>query len=449
MSAKNDKQVEIVSSTPGLKKNWEQTLEGSLMFGASLDDNILVVVSTDFAAMFGGNNSTYKATVLDSENGKVITERMIYMGDDDYLTISEFIVSKDKKSFSLLARETNTKRNFKFAQGAADALWITKTIQNNTNTIRRFSVSTYNTDLETIDSLLPIIPYGDFIGATKTINNDLYIAVSEEKKGVTLSKYDAGEEIPSTAIFEPYTSGFSGERKRYNFLNLIADTQRNNTVYLTGAYAINEESIFIFNKYDFASNTRVGFRKSWKKADFQALEKSLTLMDKQSSALELGNVSGLQLLSVGFFNDNYLVALGDVRYLPAIPGNMLPATYTANGILVYNLDTNLIEKSVSAIPRIYGNLATPAFRSFIRNNSWYLFASDDWKARFTIAEVNALSGKVERLQKIAPEKAGKGQVPELAEMAISDNQLILPVKDVKMSLGNKRMYDIHLYQMSW
>jgi len=90
-----------------------------------------------------------------------------------------------------------------------------------------------------------------------------------------------------------------------------------------------------------------------------------------------------------------MVALGDVHFVPAGPGSRLPPTYRGNGILLYTLDNNLMEKAVSPIPRSYENVLKPSFT------------------------------------------------------VIADNQLILPVNDVKMSFSAKLKYDVHLYQISW
>lgn len=451
LSNENDREVKIVSSSKEMKKDWEQTLDGSLVFSGNLSDKILVVVSTDFTAMFGGNNSTYKAIILNPLDGNMIVEKVIYNGNNDYLTVPEFVISDNGKTFSLFARETSIKRNFKLAQVANDAPWLTGMIDLNVSKIRSFSVSTFNTELVTIDKVVPTMPPGIFIGAVKAINNDLYIAVSERDKGVIIAKYEAGKNNATSIMIEPYAPEFKqiAEPKRYQGYNLMVDTHRNNTVYLTGVFKSEAESFFIFNKYDFGNNNQIHFRKSWKKADFKALERSFMPVNKELSELELGNISGMRILGVAFSKDNYLVALGDVHGLPASQGGVLPATYTANGILVYRLDSDLVEKSVAAIPRSYSNEHLPSFKSYLNNNSWYLFASDKWKARFTVAKVDVSSGKTEDLRIIEPEKAGKGQVAGLSEMAITDDYLVLPVKDAKISFGNKQMYDIHTYSIGW
>ncbi|WP_207535654.1 hypothetical protein [Desertivirga arenae] len=430
-----------------MKKNWEQTVEGSLMFSTDLEDKILVIVSTDFAASVGGNNSTYKAFLLDARDGKVIHEKVIYEGNNDYLTVAEFVVSKNRKTFSLIARETSAKRNFIVAADANGSLWAARKMANNASAIRKFSVSAYDSHLATIDKVFPVLPDGDFIGAAKTINGDLYVAVSEEKKGITIAKFEAGKEEVSAMVLEPFglSSGLQGQGS----LNLITDTHRNNTAYLTGGFTNGPEYTYILNKYDFGTNKEVSFRKSFRKADLKTLEKSFVPLNKQFSRLDLGSVSGLNLLSVAFPADGYLIALSDVRYLPGTPGSKIPPTYTANGILVYNLDSNFVVKSASAIPRAYGNVTRPSFRSDLRDNSWYLFASDEWKAKFAVAKINASSGKIEDLKMIAPEKVGKGHVPDLAEMTITDSQLFLPVKDPKPSLGYKLKYDVHMYRLDW
>ncbi|WP_207420304.1 hypothetical protein [Desertivirga brevis] len=451
LSSENDKQVKIVNSTPGMKKNWEQTIDGSLMFGASLEDKILIVVSTDFAAMVGGNNSTYKAAVLNPKDGRIIAEKVIYNGNNDYVTISDFAVSKGKKTFSLFARETSVKRNVKVAPGAIGAILVAKKMDNNANIIRSFSVSTFNSNLEITDKVFPVLPKGDFVGAATTNNNDLYVAVAEDKKGVTIAKYEAGKDKATATVVEPFnhSAGFLGTAKLNDYLSLITDTLHNNRVYLSGAFKNDDEFICIFNKYDFGTNQHNRFKKSFRKADLKAFEKSYTPINKQFADLELGSATGVEVLGVMFSEDKYLVALGDVHYVPSSPGSRLPATYNANGMLIYNLDDNLVEKSVSAIPRSYENVPRPSFTSYYKDNAWYLFASDDWRAKFSVAKINATTGKVEDLKLIEPDKAGKGDVAELSEMVITDKYLILPVKDIKMSFSAKFKYDVHMYQINW
>jgi hypothetical protein len=452
VSSENDKQVKIIASSMAMKKNWEQTLQGSLLYAGSMSDKILVMVSTDFSGMTGGDNSTYKAFTINALNGKVIAEKIIHNGNNDYVTIPEVVVSKDQKTFTLFARETSYKRNVKVAPGVLGVIVLSKKLTKDANKIRSFSVSTFDSNLEIQDKVFPVLPAGEFVGAAKTINNDLYVAVSTDKKGITIAKYDSGKEKASSTILEPFShsKGIFGTDLLNDYVTLFADTIRNNTVYLKGAFKNDDEFICLFNKYDFATNNHKRFTKSFKKADFKALEKAYTPLNKTFKSLDLGNTTDVEVLAVVPTENNYLLALGDIHTVrnTSSTGSYTSNAYAAAGIIVYSMDNNLEVKSVATIPRGYYHSIKPDIKIHYKNDFWNLFATDGNKANFIISKINAASGKVEDIKLIEPEKAGKTDLPGLEQMIISEKQLLLPVKDYKLAFG-KVKFDVNLYQINW
>ncbi len=448
-SNENDKAVKIICTSDNLGKNWEQTVEGYMQFTGSLDNKVLVVVSTDFT-LFTRANSIYKAYVLDAKTGKMLKEKVIFSGNNDYFTYPEVIVAKDRKSFSLITRETSMKRNVKLAPGGLGAIVLAKKMSAENNKIRAFTVTSFNAGLDVTEALSPALPEGDFIGAVKTINNDLYVAVSQEKKGITIAKFDSGQEKASKTITEPFdhSAGTLGIAKLNQFVKLFADTINNNTVYLKGSFKNDDDFICMLHRYDFALMNHKKFSKTFTKADFKAMEKAYTPLNKEFKSLELGRSKDVELLKVLESDNGYLLIMGDVHDVPKTMGSNLPPTFAANGIIVYSVDKDFKLKSVSTVPRRYDQVLYPEISAYYKNGAWYLFLSHDYRANVILAKLNEFSGQLEEIKLIEPNKASKSDLPGLSQLLVTDSHLFLPVMDPKMAFG-KTKFDVNLYDIEW
>jgi len=71
VSNDSDKSVEITCTDNNFNSKWSAKVDGYLHNAALLGNNLLVFVSTDFT-LFTRANSTFKAYLLNFENGKVI-----------------------------------------------------------------------------------------------------------------------------------------------------------------------------------------------------------------------------------------------------------------------------------------------------------------------------------------------------------------------------------------
>lgn len=448
ISNDNDKAVEINCTDHQSKTKWTARIDGYFQHAAALGKNLVVLVSTEYT-FFTRSNSIFKAYLFNTDNGALIKEKVLFSGNNEYYTIPYQQVSKDKTTYTLATRETAVKRNAKVALPGVGAFYTIKKLSDQANRMNAFNVLTFDENLNEKSKISPILPDGDFIGMRKTINGDMYIAVSENKKGITISKYAPEAEKAVKSVTEPYSfyAGLIGADHLNDQISFYSDTINNNTVYISGSFKTGDDHVTVFNKYDFANGEHKRFKKIFTAAELKAMEKSYTPLNKQFKKLQLAPAKFLELADVAMYENGYFIILSDYRLTPPVAGS--PSRPFSDGIIVYNLDKNLAVRTVSTIPRFYmGALYSSSMNVYAKNGALYVLASHQDNASMMVARINTASGKLEAITLAEPDKAGKSDYADIAKAVISDTGILLPVLDFKIAI-NKTKYAVHLYRLSW
>lgn len=447
VSNDGDKAVEITCTDNGTNIQWSTQLEGYVRDAKLLGENLLIIVSTDFTVMTSAN-STYKAYLVGARKGNLLKSKVLFSGNNDFHTIPYVLISKDKKTLTLATRETAVKRNVKIGVGTLGALYTIKRTIDQSNKIKSFNVLTFDDNLEEKGAISPVLPDGDFIGIQKTLNDDMYIAVSQNKQGITISQYLPGSEKALKSINETfsYYSGMIGTEHLNEQIKFFADTLSGNAIYITGSFKTGDEYVSIFNKYDFVKNQHKRFKKVFNKSEIKEMEKAFKPVNKEFKKLSLGGPKCMELQEVVVHKDGYFLIISDESV--TAPGQYSGPVPYSEGIIVYSLDRELIPKTISTIPRYFVGYPKPCLKIYLKDNSVYIFASHETHANFIIAKVNLISGKVENLQLTEPSKAGRTDYSQLSEAIMSDDRILLPVLDPKLSMLKVKS-DIQLYQLAW
>lgn len=450
VSNDSDKSVEITCTDNNFATRWSAKVDGYFQNAALLGNNLLVFVSTDFT-LFTRANSTFKAYLLNSENGKIIKEKVLFAGNNEFLTVPYFIPTKDHKFYSFAVRQTALKRNVKIAPGMLAAGYLIIKTDNQAHKVKTFNVLTFDENLEQTEILSPDLPAGEFIGIQRTINNDLYTAVSENKKGITISRYLPGKDTPVKSVTEPYSfkSGLFGADFLNDHIKFIADTINNNTVYITGAFKTDDHFMMLFNKYDFEKDQHKRFQKSYTKDEVKGLEKSYTAVNKKFKKLSLAPPKALELVDVVINDAGYFLVVSDFQLTPYDMMSKTAQLERSEGIIVYNLDKNMSVKTISTIPRYYSGLTRADIKTYQKDNKLYIMAAYDDSAQFLIGKIQALTGKVEDITVVSPDKSGKSDYSNLSTSIVADNSIILPVLDYKHFIIGKIKFDVNMYRFGW
>ncbi|MDB5014814.1 MAG: hypothetical protein JWQ25_3016, partial [Daejeonella sp.] len=374
--------------------------------------------------------------------------KVLFSGSNDYFTIPYFLISKDYKTFTLATRETGIKRGIKIAPGMIGGLYMIKKASDQANQMKSFNVITFDENLEEKTRISPDLPDGDFIGISKTINGDTYVAVSENKQGITISKYLENKEKPVKSITEPYSyyAGLLGANHLNEHISFYTDTINNNTVYIAGSFKSDHDYITMFNRYDFDKDAHVRFQKTFTKDEVKELEKSYIPVNKEFKKLRLAAAKNLELLDVVMHENGYFMVLSDKSRTMSTANS--PSVPYSDGIIVYNLDKNLAIKTISTIPRDYIGGQAATLKLYAKQGNLYVLASHDNHANFIMAKINIATGKLESIQVANPEDAGKTDYAGLSQAIISDTNILLPVLDFKVAF-NKIKFDVLLYHLSW
>lgn len=240
--------------TPLLKKVWSTNFPGYLKYASELGNNILVVFETDGTMMIN-TNSEFKAVLLNSANGEIVKESMLFKGNNDFLTFPYLMVTKDKKSFLLATRETGLKRNVKFGLGAIGAMYAIKKTDDQGNQTNSFIITKFDSNLNQIAQFSPDLPDGDFIGVDASSDNSIYLASVQDNSSINISKYNFGVKSPIKVLTEnvSFNTGLLKMDRINKYLGFSIDTAKNNLAYVYGCFDSGDGNEMLLSRFNFVS----------------------------------------------------------------------------------------------------------------------------------------------------------------------------------------------------
>jgi len=338
----------VVTIDDQMSQKWLTPLTGFPMAIGKFKNNILVIAASD-RSFFKSFTNIFKAILLDEKTGKILSDKTIYQGSDDYVEAPDFFFAKDGSYFKMASRLTAMKRKVHIGLplvGALSALKMEKDYKATVN----YTMIDFNDRLEQIQKTTPVMPKGDSWNAYCGEDGSLMISAIDKVQGkCNLALYLTNNPEPLKIISIPVDFYKNGEVTSINF----ASSKTPLVNYFAFVYkdASKEQSIFV-SKIDFKGGTFAINKEVLSKEHIKELQKSFIPTNKKFDELQFDNISSMDIRHLEEYNDKLLLTLSP-EY--TIMYNSTAISYSGSILInVYNQNVNLLYHQF--VPRDYRSI---------------------------------------------------------------------------------------------
>jgi hypothetical protein len=289
----DNENFDVVAVNDQMQVLWKTSCAGFAFTAAKFKDKIIAVASTDHSSITGGNN-TYKAYLLDPATGKILIEKVIYTGTDDYLDFVK-VITGEGAYFKLCVRQSAFERRMHVALPSLFSIISENKYIRQLNQTQQLEVITLNEKLETINSFKPPVANGTMITWNGNKQGDLFIAWLNGPQ-IEVYQFPAGSTSPTKQL------NASVEIKQDNTVIpsedfiLLPSPTNNNIVYYGLSYTNpNKEAELGVGKLDFSAEKKFFVTEEFNKDHVKALQKGFVPVIKKLDEADLGSRRDLHI----------------------------------------------------------------------------------------------------------------------------------------------------------
>lgn len=434
----------IVAVDEKLAQKWLTPLTGFPMAMGKLKNNIIVIASTE-RSYFKSNNNTFKAFTLDESTGKVLSEKIIYDGNKEFVEVPAFYFDKDGSYFKMSSRLTEMKRKLHVGLPIVAAFTV-KNIEKRHRSTQNFSIINFDDQLNQKEIIDPIMPDGDTWSIS--FNKDgsfLITTVDKNLAKLNIATYISSNEKPLKTISIPFNLGKAGD---YSPIKCNSGKQvlQNNIAFLYTNP--NKDLELLVAKLNFNDGTFISTTEVLDKNHLKEISKSYVPVSKKLDEITI-NSRYLQVKNIEEFGDKLLVGFASsyqIMYKNVI-------TYYEGSIILNAYNTQLKQLYRQYIPRDYKIMNTNqgADISFsLKNQNLRMIANTNTSASTIVAmycEMDINSGQMIKTNLIEKDDLKNGYYANTNSISWNPKSITIPYFDTPGMLSNK--VDIQLQQLTY
>jgi len=335
----------VVTIDDKMSQKWLTPLTGFPMAIGRFKNQVLVIAASD-RSFFKSFTNIFKAYLLDEKTGKIISDKIIYQGSNDYVEAPDFFFAKDGSYFKMATRLTAMKRKVHIGLPIVGALSALKMEKDYKATIN-YTLIDFNDRLEQIQKITPVMPKGDSWNAYCGEDGSFMISTINQTEGrCNLALYLTNNpeplkiiSIPVDFYKNPEVASMSFASSKTPLVNYFAFIYKN---------ASKDQSILV-SKIDFKEGTFAVNKEVLSKEHIKELQKSFVPMNKKFDELHFDNISAMNISHLEEYNDKLLLTVSPdytVMY------NSTAISYSGSVLMnVYNQNVNLLYHQF--VPRDY------------------------------------------------------------------------------------------------
>ncbi|RFZ90836.1 hypothetical protein D0C36_17955 [Mucilaginibacter conchicola] len=326
---------------------WSNTYPGYALSVDRFKGKVVALVSTDHS-FFKGANDTYKAYLVDPATGKLIVDKVIYTGPNEYRCFAE-LSTGNGDYMKLLVRQTGLKRSMKVALPGPFAYFSFKAYRRQNIQTTAMQILDYDEKLNVASTISPIISNGNYIGTSWNKHGDMFISWLNGPN-IEISRYDAGKTAPSNQMA---LDGEFKENKDFDPADLLSfkPSDVDNNVLYYGMFFRSQDKQMVLNigKFDFATNKKEYSNEVFTKDHLKQIKKNFVPIDKKIDENDAGDARGF-----------------GIKYINEIDGKLI-VSFAANSQLVSNRGSYFME--ATTIINGYDKNLQPKFQVLLPSKS--------------------------------------------------------------------------------
>jgi hypothetical protein len=437
---------DVMAVNDQMQTLWKTSLKGYVHTVVKFKDKVLAIASTDFSSAKRYNN-TFTGFLLDPSTGKVLIEKILFDGQQDFFT-TPFIFTGEGKFLKIAIRQTNVERRIHVSLPGIFSIASFNSYYKQYHQTKAIDVIDFNEKLEPIYKFKPIVPDEPFLGMACNNQGDLFVNWFN-KGNVEFEKYDSGKDKPLKQMTASIVMANDDILKNMdeNLIFLTPSKKNNNVLYYSLAFKNpDKERELGIGKIDFATGKKDYVNEIFVKAHVKELKKSFVPINKKLDSPDLGAVSNLEVRKLMEIDDHLIVTLSS---LSASSSTIVSGgTWISESTIMLNdYDTNLHLNHQQLIPAEYSvPYRTLPTGYYHLNNKLYIFTND----KHGMTTLNALvciydlsNSKCESMNWLPKKKIGNSETAASSSVMWFKNSYIMPYLDVRSMSGK---YDVTLQQ---
>ena len=439
MSVNNDfENFDVIAVNDQMQKLWKTSLKGYIHKVTKLNDKILVVASTDYSSTKLYNN-TYKGFLIDPSTGKVLIEKVLFDGTQDYL-MSPYVFTGDSKFLKLALRTTAMERHMHVAMPGMLSIISFNAFYKQFHQTSSLDVIDFNEKLEPVYKFKAAVPADEtFLGMACNNQGDLFVNWFS-KGNIDFVKYGAGSDKPSKSVKSNIV--LDGDEIVKNMasdlIDLTPSKKNGNVLYYSIAFRNpDKERELGIGKIDFSTGKTDYANEVFTKDHVKEIKKSFVPLNKKLGSPDIGGIKELTVRKLMEVDDHVIVILSSFSSQSSTIGS--GQWIIESNLLLNDYDSNLHPRSQQLIPSEYSvpNIPLPV-GYYHKDNKLYVITND--KHGFTtlnafVCIYDLSSNKFESMNWIPKKKIGGSEIAATSSVMWFKDSFLMPYLDTHMMSG--------------
>ncbi|HEY9001450.1 MAG TPA: hypothetical protein VIM89_08855 [Mucilaginibacter sp.] len=449
MTVNNDSEnFDVIAVNDEMQQIWKTSLKGYIHVVKKLNDKILAIASTDFSSAKRYNN-TFKGFLIDPASGKVLLEKVLYDGQQDYLT-SPYFFTGEGNFLKLAIRTTTIERRMHVAMPGMLSVISFNGYYKQYHQTTSLDVLDFNEKLEPVYKFKAAVPADEtFLGMASNNQGDLFVNWFGKDK-IDFVKYDAGKDKPLKSISGSIVLDDDILKNlAEDMIDLAPSKKNSNVLYYSIAFRNpDKERELGIGKIDFSTGKNDYANEVFTKSHVKDIKKDFVPLNKKLGSPDLGGIKELGVRKLMEVDDHVIVILSSFSSQSSTIGS--GQWIIESNLLLNDYDSNLHLRSQQLIPSEYSvpNMPLPV-GYYHKDNKLYVITND--KHGFTtlnafVCIYNLSSNKFESMNWIPKKKIGSSEIAATSSVMWFKDSFLMPYLDVHMMSGK---FEVNLQKNSY
>lgn len=406
----------IVALDDRLNQKWLTPLSGFALAIGKFKGHV-IVISASQGTFIKSFTSTFKASVLDEQTGKILKEKIIYEGSADYFEDPDFFFAEDGSYFKMTSRLTAMKRSSVIFSTVIN-------LESKYLGTQEFNIITFDDQLNIVDHTNPIMPAGDTWQSTCNEDGSFIITTVDKKSSViNVATYISSKREPLKLISVPIDFG-----KGVDYSSIkIASSKTPLQSYVSTIYKnAKKEQVLFVAKLDFKDGSVQKTTETLDKNYFKNLEKSYVPVNKELDDAFFSNSDFSFVGHIEEFNDKLMVSLS--QSISYAQGGQYDGS-----VLVKIYDQQLKSQYQQIIPRsyksVFGEGSITAYSLNGKNLRMLANHRDGNSVNAIYGELNLDNGQLVKMNLINKEDMKSDYYANTKSIAWNNKSFMIPYFD--------------------
>jgi hypothetical protein len=292
---------------------WRSAVLPGFPFGIGLLKGNILVVAADDKTYFTSFGSTYSAFLVDPLTGKILLQKQIYKGGEEFMEYPHFMFSETGDFFRYSVRVSGIARRLHVGIPVIGALVTNKSLDGQFPETKSFNIYTLNEKLEN-ELTVPVTLQGIFAGIVSNKDGDALLLTLKDRSTIIANRYEPGKKASSKTVTMSVGATFKGFffnaefAKGFRYTNSSKDPLQ---VYWTLVIKDNSMSTLYLGSMNLNDGKSKVEKQIYTGKSLKGLEDSYVRPDKKIDKPDFDSAPFLRVTSIYDAGDKIMISVGN------------------------------------------------------------------------------------------------------------------------------------------